>query len=71
MLQIFATLHVITAAGERSFSAMKYQKNYLRFTVTEDRPNGLAHFKVNRDIELEYGKVIQELGTRNRCLAFV
>jgi hypothetical protein len=30
MLQIFATLPVTTATGERSFSELKYLKNYLR-----------------------------------------
>jgi lysozyme family protein len=63
MLQIFATLPVTTATGERSFSALKYLKNYLRSTMTEDRLNGLAHLYINRDIELEYGKVIEEFGT--------
>jgi hypothetical protein len=71
MLQIFATLPVTTATGGKSFSALKYLKNYLRSTMTEDRLNGLAHLYINRDIELEYGKVIEEFGTRNRRLAFV
>jgi hypothetical protein len=71
MLQIFATLPVTTATGERSFSALKYLKNYLQSTMTEDRLNSLAHLYINRDIELEYGKVIEEFGTRNRRLAFV
>jgi hypothetical protein len=52
MLQIFATLPVTTATGGKSFSALKYLKNYLRSTMTEDRLNGLAHLYINRDIEL-------------------
>jgi hypothetical protein len=39
--------------------------------MAEDRVHGLAHLFINRDIELEYGKVIEEFGTRNRRLAFV
>jgi hypothetical protein len=73
MLQIFVTLPVTSATGERSFSTgtLKHRKNYLRSTMTEDRLNGLAHLHINRDIELEYGKVIAEFGTRNRHIAFV
>jgi hypothetical protein len=51
MLQIFATLPVTTATGGKSFSALKYLKNYLRSIMTEDRL-GLAHLYINRDIEL-------------------
>jgi hAT family C-terminal dimerisation region len=43
LLHIFATLPVTTATGERSFSALKYLKNYLRLTMGETRLNGLAH----------------------------
>ena len=43
MLQIFATIPVTTASGERPFSALKYIKNYLRSTMGEERLNGLAH----------------------------
>jgi hypothetical protein len=52
MLQIFATLPVTTATGGKNFSALKYLKNYLRSTMTEDRLNGLVHLYINRDIEL-------------------
>jgi hypothetical protein len=52
MLQIFAKLPVITATGGKGFSALKYQKNYLRSTMIEDRLNGLAHLYINNDIEL-------------------
>jgi hypothetical protein len=71
MLQIHATLLFTTAAGGKSFSALKYLKNYLRSTMTEDRLNDFAHLYTDRDIELEYGKVVEEFGTRNRRLAFV
>jgi len=33
LLQIYATLPVTTATSERSFSALKYIKNYLRSTL--------------------------------------
>jgi hypothetical protein len=71
MPQIFVTLHVTTATGGKSFSALKYLKNYVRSKMIEDRLNGLAHLYINRDIELAYGKVIEEFEMRNRRLAFV
>jgi hypothetical protein len=64
MLQIFATFPVTTATDERSFSMLKYLENYHRSTMAEDRLNGLVHLYINRDVELEYGKVIEEFGTR-------
>ena len=48
LLQIFATLPVTTATNERSFSALKYLKNYLRSTMTQERLNGLALLYVHR-----------------------
>ena len=42
------TLPVTTATGERSFSALKYFKNYLRSKMGEERLNGLAHMFINR-----------------------
>ena len=71
LLRIFATLPVTTATGERSFSALKYIKNYLRSTMGEERLNGLAHMYINRDISLNYEKVVDEFGKFNRRLSFV
>jgi hypothetical protein len=70
LLHIFATMPVTTATGERSFSALKYIKNYLRSTMGETRLNGLAHLYINRDIDLNYDAVIDEFGRKNRRLNF-
>lgn len=70
LLRIFATLPVTTATSERSFSALKYIKNYLRSTMTDTRLNGLAHLYVNRDIQLNYDDVIDEFAKYNRRLNF-
>ena len=37
LIQILATLPVTTATSERSFSALKYLKTYLRITTKELR----------------------------------
>ena len=59
---MFATLPVTIATGERSFSALKHIKNYLRSTMAEEMLNGLAHLYINRYINLGYDKIIDEFG---------
>ena len=70
LLHIFATLPVTTSTTERSFSALKYIKNYLRSTMNENRLNGLAHLYINRDIELDYADVIDEFSKTHHRLNF-
>ena len=53
LIQILATLPIITATKKRSFSALKYLKTYLRNTTKEVRLNGLALLYVHRDIGLD------------------
>lgn len=50
LLQIICTLPVTSSTAERSFSALRRLKTYLRSTMTEDRLNGLAILHVHRDI---------------------
>ena len=71
LLRIFATIPVTTATNERSFSSLKLVKTYLRSTMAEDRLTGLAHLCINKDIKLDYEKVINEFGRKNRRLDFV
>jgi len=59
LLCIFATLPVTTATGERSFSALKYVKNYLHSTMNDDRLNGVAHMYINCDTALDYSTVME------------
>ena len=67
----FATLPVTTSSSERSFSALKFIKNYLRSTVTDERLNELALLFVHPDITLDYDAVIDEFGKPNRWLQFL
>lgn len=48
-LQIFLTLPVSVASGERSFSKLKIIKNYMRSTMTQDRLTGLAVLAIEKD----------------------
>jgi hypothetical protein len=66
LLRIFATLPVTTASSERSFSALKYLKNYLRSTMGENRLNGLALVYIHRDMPLNYNDVIDEFSKNSR-----
>ena len=70
LIQILATLPVTTATNERSFSALKYLKTYLRNTTKEMRLNGLALLYVHRDISLDLEQVITEFSHKNRWQNF-
>ena len=71
LLQIFATMPVTTATGERSFSALKLIKTFLRSTMSEHRLNGLSHLYINKDLELNHDHVIDEFGRNSRRLVFI
>ena len=68
LLQVFATLPVTTATGERSFSALKLIKTYLRTSMQENRLNALALLYVNNDIKLDYSQVFDQFAKGNRRL---
>jgi hypothetical protein len=71
LLQIYATLPVTTATGERSFSTLKLTKSYLRNTMSENRLNGLAMMYIHSMIEINVEQVIDEFSRRkNRKLDF-
>ena len=71
LLQIYATFPVATATNERSFSALKYIKNYLRSTMSETSLNGLVSSYVHRDVQLNYDDVIREFCKKHRRLDFL
>ena len=65
LIQILATLPVITATNKPSFSALKYLKTYLRNTTKEVRLNCLALLYVHRDISLDIEQIIAEFLRKN------
>ena len=69
LLHIFATLPVTTATNERSFSALKHLKTYLRSTMKEQRLNGLAMLFVHKDMTLDREAVVNQFAIGNRRLA--
>uniref|UniRef100_A0A2H8TYH1 Zinc finger MYM-type protein 1 n=2 Tax=Melanaphis sacchari TaxID=742174 RepID=A0A2H8TYH1_9HEMI len=70
LLQIFITLPVTTASGERSFSTLRRIKTYLRNTTGQIRLNGLSMLNIHRDITITPEEIINEMGkTSNKRLA--
>ena len=60
LLQISLTIVVSSASCERSFSALKRIKNYLRSKMTEDRLNHVAILSIEKDLskEVDYEQII-------------
>jgi len=50
---------------------LKYVKNYLRSMMNEDRLNGIVHMYINRDIALDYSKVMEEFSRCKRLMIFI
>jgi len=72
LLRIFATIPVTTATAERSFSALRLLKTYLRATMHEQRLNGLALMAIHKDIKLNYDDVVEQYALEhNRRLPFI
>ena len=63
LLTIMATLPVTTCSCERSFSSLKYLKNYLRSTTGEERLNGLAMAFIH-DFDISPDEVLDNLATK-------
>lgn len=58
LLSILTTLPVSNASAERSFSALRRLKSWLRTTMSQDRLTGLALMHVHRDLELSIDSII-------------
>ena len=58
MLQILITIPISSASCERSISALRNLKTYLRNTMVQDRLNGLALMHAHREMELDLEKIV-------------
>lgn len=67
LLLIYLTIPVTTATAERSFSALKRVKTYLRNSMTQQRLNHamLMHIHHQKTDELNLSKIAQEFIERN------
>ena len=50
LVRIYLTIPVTTATGERSFSAVRCIKTYLRSTMSQQRLNNIMLLNVHKDL---------------------
>ena len=50
LVRIYLTIHVTTATGERSLSAVRCIKTYLRSTMSQQRLNNIMLLSVHKDL---------------------
>ena len=67
LLRIFLTIPMASATAERSFSALRRLKNYLRTTMTQKRLNHLILMHVHKDKtdELDLSSIAREFVSAN------
>jgi hypothetical protein len=65
LLTILSVIHITTASAERSFSSLKRIKTYLRSTMGQERLNGLAMLRLNKDIQVKPGEIL-DVFTKNQ-----
>ena len=68
LLQIALTMVVSTAHCERSFSALKRIKTYLRSSMTEQRLTDLAILSIEREVskQISLDNVIDEFAAKDK-----
>src|SRR5690606_3287598 len=72
MLRILLALPVSVATAERSFSALRRLKTWLRNRMVEERLVGLALLHVHRDILIDVEELIDQFAfKKSRRLEFV
>ncbi|MEL7308610.1 MAG: hAT transposon family protein, partial [Pseudomonadota bacterium] len=69
-LKLFCCLPTTTASAERTFSTLRYLKNYLRSTTSEMRLNDLTRLYIRKDIPLNIDRVIDTFALRKRKHSF-
>jgi hypothetical protein len=65
--RILFTVHVIVASIERSFSKLKWLKNYLRSPMTQERLNGLATLCIEKKLldDIDINSIIDVFVSKN------
>nr|CAH7737333.1 unnamed protein product [Callosobruchus chinensis] len=70
--QIILCLPVTVASAERSFSALKRLKSWLRSNMTQERLCGLALMHVNKDTHIDIDNVVNRFANaKKRVTDFV
>lgn len=71
LLQIFATFPVTTSSAERTFSALRLLKTYLRSVMGNERLNGLASMSIERETIVTPEEILDVLALDPRKLDIV
>ena len=72
ILSIFLTMPVSSSSSERSFSAMRRIKNYLRTTMRDERLSNLSLLHVQRLMSIDTVAVIDQfIALKNRKMNFI
>lgn len=71
LLSILAVLPVSVACVERTFSALRRLKTWLRSNMRQERLVGLAMLHIHYNIEVDVHKIIDEFALKRRRLDFV
>ena len=65
-LKILGVIPVTSCECERSISALRRLKTWLRSTMEEERLNGLALMHINNDVKIDIEKVVDVFARENR-----
>ena len=68
LLKLLATMPVSNSEAERSFSALKRLKTYMRSEIGQSRLTGLALMHVHCEIDIDAETVIEKFCESNRRL---
>lgn len=68
LLKIFATIPVTSTSAERSFSALRLLKTYLRSTMGQERLTSLTMPFIHKNLKVEADEVLDEFAKKNHRL---
>ncbi|ESN93471.1 hypothetical protein HELRODRAFT_88724, partial [Helobdella robusta] len=73
IIEIFLTIPLSNASGERSFSVLKRIKNYLRSTMGEQKLNNLVVLYIEQEIinSVDTAKIIDEFARSKARKKFI
>ena len=63
---LLLTMPMGSVPCERSFSALRYLKQWNRTAIVEDRLNGLALLHIHREVNVDRVKILDKFDTGNR-----
>ena len=65
-IRVLATIPVTTCSCERSISGLRRVKTWMRNTMTEERLNNLSVIMFNRNITVDYDRVVDQFAPANK-----